>query len=146
MLKLNWIKVFNNNFDAPLANCWALTMLIWGALDMPKWAAPEEIEEWLFLNTHEAIGKPRPGDVLVMRSPFNYGRPNCIEHTAVYMGNGDFWHKPGIDVGQWTTLADMKKIYKNATILYYVRVNNMQDANVAKNIDEQISSLLRDAA
>lgn len=146
MLKLIWVNKFNNNFDAPYANCWALTMLICGGLNKPKWVEADEIEKWLALNTHGFNNKVRSGDILVMRSPFAYDRNNCIIHTAIYMGEGKYWHKPGSDVGQYATLKDVQKIYRNANIVYHVRLNYAQDVETAKKIDKQVSSLLKKAA
>ena len=146
MLKLKWIRKFDNNFDPPYANCWALTMLIYGGLKAPKWVTADEIEQWLADNTVDAIGEPRSGDILVMRSKYNYSRENCIEHTAIYMGNGDYWHKPGNDVGQYTTLAFMQRLYAGATIQYHVRVKTAQDMDTAQKINEQIKALVNKAA
>lgn len=146
VLKLDWIDKFNNNFDPPYANCWALTMMICGALDEPKWARLEEVEQWLATCTHAYEGEPRPGDIFVMRSHRNHGRIHCIEHTAMYLGNGTYWHKPGSDVGQYTTLEQMQYIYHDAPITEYVRLNSAKDIDIAQKIDRQISSLLKDAA
>lgn len=146
MLKLVWIKRFDNNHDAPYANCWALTMLICGGIRRPTWAHVDQVEEWLEDKTHDIDDAPRAGDIFIMRSRFARGRDRCMEHTAVYMGNGIYWHKPGADVGQYTTMADMQEQYPEATICYHVRLNNAKDVDTAKKIDRQIKSLLKDAA
>lgn len=87
-------------------NCWGATLYALGAIKSLEWISGTQMEQWLESNTRP-IGKPRqPGDIVVFKM---YGR--WLEHTAVYLGHGMYFHKRGANNAQITTLAGVRRTY-----------------------------------
>lgn len=94
-------------------NCWGTTLYMLGVIKEPRFIDSAEMDPWLDKNTKRVV-KPAFGDVLVIRrettdcsciydsAPYNCGgrseycdAPGALMHTAVYIGDGLYWHQRG---------------------------------------------------
>ena len=105
-------------------NCWGSTVSLFETVKitdhLSAWFHVNEMEEWIDKKTKKVKKTTRPkiGDIVVFRRPDGF-----LEHTAVYIGKGKYWHKPGIQSACETTLRQMRKMYKEygATKISWIR-------------------------
>lgn len=86
-------------------NCWGATKFVLGANDRLEWVNGWEMQRWLKLATGEIYRPAKAGDILAV---WEYG----LSHTAVYLGNGKYFHKRESNTSEITTLAGVRKIYR----------------------------------
>lgn len=75
----------------PKFNCWGATQYALGQRKRWGWVGAEVMWRWINTKTTPVEGELQEGDVLVI-SCATY---NKLIHTAVYMGNGKWFHKRG---------------------------------------------------
>lgn len=86
-------------------NCWGATLFTLGARRKLEWVECREMENWLMENTRPIHRPRKQGDILVVE---RYD----LEHTAVYIGDGKYFHKRGPNTAEITDLAGVRRIYK----------------------------------
>lgn len=87
-------------------NCWGATLYVLGDRDRLKWVDHREMDEFLVEETEPIYRPAKKGDILTVSV---WGR---LTHTAVYMGNGRYFHKRGSNSAEITNLAGVRKIYR----------------------------------
>lgn len=106
VLNVRRVRYANNRYKHPRAyyNCWGATLFVLGHARILQWIECGVMRRWLEENT-EPIHRPRkPGDIVAV---YGWG----LEHTAVYLGNGKYFHKMGSNRAEITDLAGVRKIY-----------------------------------
>lgn len=81
-------KCIESQGEGCFCNCWGATMYVLGIWDSYWWVQREEMVPELEKLPVIAESELRPGDIVVWRS-------HWLEHTAIYVGDGKVWHKPG---------------------------------------------------
>ena len=109
-VKKAYLEGKENNFDF---NCWGATLYSLGYSKRLRWVNGDEMIEWLDENTFVVpMDYLQIGDILVLwrgedRNDFTYP----LEHTAVYLGKGKYFHKRGSSCSEIATLEDVRAIY-----------------------------------
>lgn len=87
-------------------NCWNATMLFHGVTTIVEWTSDTVITKWLKSETDEISGPEEVGDIMCI------WEGGCIQHTAVYVGNGLVWQKYGC-ANEWEfkKISQVKKDY-----------------------------------
>jgi len=111
-------------------NCWGCTLFILDISEDLYWVDNEEITKFIDCNTSIII-KPKIGDILVL-----YVYPDVewldeedvdpdilrISHTAVYVGDGKWFHKRGCNQSEFVTEKEIKEVYYEYEIREYRRI------------------------
>lgn len=85
-------------------NCWGATLFVLGHADTLLWQNCTYMTRWLEDETVEIEEATKPGDIIAVWS-------YCLEHTAVYIGHGRYFHKRGSNEAEILTLEGVKDIY-----------------------------------
>lgn len=94
-------------------NCWGATAFILGLEDRLRWIEIREIGNLLECCTTIISDREiKRGDILTI-----YGK-YCLEHTAVYLGRGRYFHKMGGLNSEITDLNGVYEIYGNTKVEY----------------------------
>lgn len=103
-------------------NCWGETLFSLGYSDTLCWVNGEYMTKWLNVNTIVIpLENMQRGDILVLWQTEN---KKILEHTAVYVGKGIFFHKRGSAISEFATMEHIKEIYwegEYSEIRRYVR-------------------------
>jgi cell wall-associated NlpC family hydrolase len=100
---------YNSSF-----NCWGATQYALGQRKRWGWVGENVMWRWLNSKTEVVTGKVRLGDVLVISSAL---RGNLI-HTAVYMGEGLWFHKQGKFEASSQSKSKVISIYTTDLYIY----------------------------
>lgn len=85
-------------------NCWGTTLYIQGVLDEPYWVYGKDMSDWLKSNTYYVPeNEVKRGDILVMRDREDTSDQTSLVHTAVYLGDGVYFHKSGSAPAEYTS-------------------------------------------
>ncbi len=89
-------------------NCYGATLYGLGEKNMLVWIRSEFMED--FLNEHTTLqsGELKKGDILVLKN--EYGE---LEHTALYIKKGTWWHKIGGKHSEFNSKLNIIKCYKD---------------------------------
>jgi len=96
-------------------NCWGTTLFILSQTDKLEWVGSTYMKPFLKNKTMPKVNQGfEKGDILVLWG--NAWHSNGVEHkelihTAVYVGNGKFFHKKGMDESCYDTLEDVLHSY-----------------------------------
>lgn len=101
LAKDNWEETFN---------CWGATLFALGQIEELEWTDCQYMTEFLDNETEEINkGEIKIGDILAMYDWYD-GDYRLI-HTAVYIGNGKFWHKCGGSQSYYHSEVDVLNSY-----------------------------------
>lgn len=87
-------------------NCWGATLFVLGVKTRLYWEDELAMDRWLEENTKELYRPRKKGDILVVKDLFG-----ILKHTAVYMGDGKYFHKRGGGIAEVTNLEGVRKVY-----------------------------------
>lgn len=85
-------------------NCWGATLFVLGQAKRLEWVTCGTMDRFLE-NKTKPVAIWEIGDILVIRD----GR--WLEHTAVYIGGGLYFHKRGPNTSEVTDIKGVRKIY-----------------------------------
>ena len=107
MLNTSNMQKVNSMKSSYQTNCWGSTQFALNHTKVASWSERSDMENFLSLhstpvNMHEI----KTGDILVMRDLFG-----TLLHTALYMGNGLFWHKPGSNCARNEKFSEIRSLY-----------------------------------
>lgn len=112
-LSLNKRRLYYSNSRKNRArsdyNCWGVTQFVLGFADRLKWLDEFEMKRWLDIYTEKIYRPKKSGDILVVYDML--GTYYWLKHTAIYLGNGKYFHKQGSCVAEITTLEGIKETY-----------------------------------
>lgn len=94
----------------PKFNCWGATQYALGKRKTYGWVGIQVMETWLHKNTFKIDGEAQVGDILVIKSKKNF----FLVHTAVYVGQGVWFHKCGKFETAYESQAEVIKRYENS--------------------------------
>ncbi len=105
-------------------NCWNATQIFHDESVEQRYTDESEMLMWLQENTTEISEDDiQFGDILVMHGHPIFG--DELVHTAVYLGNGLYFHKGGFDKNKPYEIVCRSGIgYSYAEKCWYVRVNS----------------------
>lgn len=86
-------------------NCWGASMLYLGVLKHPQWLNEKEMRKLLKENVYETL-ELKVNDIYAI-----YNIEGALAHTAIYLGNGEFWHKAGNSRTEVTTKNKIDTMY-----------------------------------
>lgn len=91
-------------------NCWGATQFVLGFTDRLRWIWDEsEMQRWLDMYAEKIYRPKKPGDILAIHETF-FGH-TYLRHTAVYLGDGKYFHKQGSAKADITTIQGIKDTY-----------------------------------
>ena len=85
-------------------NCWGATLYILGGHRRRVWFEVQEMQHWLDMNTEQIHGPRKVGDIVCVHT-------YELQHTAVYLGKGKYFHKMGSNRAEVTDLAGIRNEY-----------------------------------
>jgi len=85
-------------------NCWGATLYCLNMDSELLWIDKEEMTEFLDIHTKEIDDAPnlKVGDILAMYRDDDHYYGSGLCHTAVYLGNGKYFHKKGGGISEIT--------------------------------------------
>lgn len=113
-------------------NCWNATLFVLGKTDELYWSDNFEIADFINEETF-TIPSPSKWDILVLYDfPSSYWAeeqgidPEILRicHTAVYIGNGQWFHKRGESQSEFATENEIKEIYPSSSESKYRRISS----------------------
>jgi hypothetical protein len=119
--KVSYANNSNNRVRSDY-NCWGATQFVLGFAKRLRWIENHEMYEWLNENTHRIYRPSKWGDILAIYYSDADDRPWGLKHTAVYMGNGQYFHKRGACPAQIVTLKEIKETYSGVCV--FTRIND----------------------
>jgi len=128
-------KLTGNRKLAPYSNCWNSTLLFHKVPVPRRWEDDETIQAWLRANTRRYEQHPRRyGDILWIGDEDE----DYIKHTAVYVGNGWYWHKDGDRIAEFATLDRVLQRYGDADWHHrrLIKGSNVLDMFDPEELDE----------
>lgn len=98
-------------------NCWGATAYVLELDHKLTWlecyGMVDLLEDYTVIISEESIQR---GDILAIYTKNKYG--TYLEHTAVYLGRGRYFHKRGSNTSEITNLAGVIRIYGKQKIEY----------------------------
>lgn len=89
-------------------NCWGATAFVLNIIDRLKWLEDYEMEDILHNYTSEiSEDEIKRGDILVIKYA-----GGGLEHTAVYLGRGKYFHKRGGNISEIVDINAVCRIYR----------------------------------
>ena len=85
-------------------NCWGATQFALGMRKKFAWVSEQVMLKWIDKNTTPVTDEVTPGDILILKSSLG-----TLFHTAVYLGNNNWFHKLG---SCETTFSEKEEIIK----------------------------------
>lgn len=98
-------------------NCWGATLFVLEGDDSLRWVEDDEMTDWLYDNTDPIEEPTKDGDILVL---WRYG---SLWHTAVYMGEGQYFHKKGSNEAEITDISGVFGAYREHTEHTFQRIS-----------------------
>lgn len=95
-------------------NCWGATLFVLNQADKLQWLDCDDMQEWLDKNTTRIYRPRKAGDIVAVHD-------DCLEHTAVYLGRGRYFHKKGAGRAEVTTLDGIREIYSGEYTFYRLK-------------------------
>ncbi len=89
-------------------NCWGATTYVLEIHNRLNWLDVWTMEQILEDRTEPVKGKIKIGDILVLRDNWDE-----LQHTAIYIGGGKYYHKKGSDISEYCSLNDVLSAYKD---------------------------------
>lgn len=103
-------------------NCWGATLFVLNATNCLEWTNDYEMEYFLETKTFPIYEyQLKEGDILVLYGDEYFGE-NQLSHTAVYIGNGEYWHKKGELEAETIRLEEILDIYYDYDRIEYRRI------------------------
>lgn len=94
----------NGNF-----NCWGATLYVLNEYKRLEWVEMGDMQDWLDENTTRIDQSDiKRGDILSITL---HSFISCLEHTAIYLGRGRYFHKVGGLWSEITTVDGITAIY-----------------------------------
>lgn len=112
IIKSNIQEMTDNNPDGynPKFNCWGATQYALGERKKYAWITERVMCQWICEKTVKVEKNSlKIGDILVI----SCNEYNKLIHTAVYIGNGKWFHKQGKFETSIMTKEEIIKIYTN---------------------------------
>lgn len=88
-------------------NCYGATRFVLGQAKRLYWTTFSEMQRWLDDNTIKIYRPSKPGDIVTV----HVYRDKWLQHTAVYIGNGKYFHKKGSNISEITDLKGIRQTY-----------------------------------
>lgn len=111
-LKYKRVKYANNrgNNYAVLHkfNCYSATRFVLGHAQRLAWTDFKTMQRWLYDYTEEIHRPRKPGDIVTV----HVYPDKWLQHTAVYIGGGKYFHKKGSNCAEITDLKGIRQIYQ----------------------------------
>jgi cell wall-associated NlpC family hydrolase len=99
-------KGANGTYDF---NCWGATLYVLNVSRTLTWVEEHVMQEFLVKRTDKIKTEDiQEGDIFVMYGETWFG---YLQHTAVYIGEGMYFHKRGSKHSEITNLEDIFEIY-----------------------------------
>lgn len=112
------------------SNCWATTLYSVGAIKKLRYISSGNITKWIKDNTiKRRRRKPKRGDIIVFTVGLLFKKK--IVHTAIYLGNGVYFHQRGWR-GPWE-MCDLDRLFISYGEDYYY--SELKDRRTWKKVD-----------
>ncbi len=122
-------QITGNLKEAYRSNCWNSTLKFHGVPVPRRWEYYASMQAWLEANTHECHKPLKYGDIVWI----GYGTDD-LEHTAVYVGNGWYWHKNGDRVAEFARLERVLEDYDDCDYHFRRVIEGRKNTSQFKNV------------
>jgi len=95
-------------------NCWGATLLLLKEKRRLGWVSEERMEKFLKQKTMNVNKGFKIGDIAVFRDGYD-----VLQHTATYVGNGEWFHKRGGLDSRKERLLEIAKDYQSEGVTYW---------------------------